>query len=176
MAIGGLAQVADIVENLFDRLGRQPEDLRLVGQQPKQFGDLVARRGADLAQVLGEHQIGRGLPNRRFVDHIEALAAAQPLGDRNVDLGLAHRLDRQGVAHHNRLGASLRRVVAFMADAADLVAQPQGEGHLGSGRQEGYDPPGHRDQARAAPAAAGRSRRAANRRSRSANPPNRISV
>ena len=57
-------------------------------------------------------------------------------GDRSIDLGLAHRVDRQGGAYNDRFVPDFRREIAFMRDTRQPVDQAQGTNHLGGGGQE----------------------------------------
>jgi hypothetical protein len=71
---GGITDPYDIVDHIFDRTGVQCEDRRLMGEGGKGVVQLVRRDGTDVAEALGQHQIGARLSQEIVFQAIELLS------------------------------------------------------------------------------------------------------
>jgi hypothetical protein len=81
---------------------------------------------------LCEDHIGSDLPQKFFIDLVEALPGPEPLGHRTVNLSLSQMLDWYGTANDNRPILDFRRIIALMCDAHQTVIKTKRTSHFGS--------------------------------------------
>src|SRR5581483_9504218 len=105
--------------------------------------DLRLGDGADVAQLLGEHEVWGESAQAVAIEVVERAAGRQFLARAAVDLGARQIVAVQGAARDGGPLASGRRVVALVADRHDLVAQPKREGDLRGAREQGDDTHGY---------------------------------
>ena len=67
--------------------GRVRDDLDLDSLRTDDLLEIVGRDGADLAELLGDHDVRIDLRPRFLVDRVERLAVLSRSDDRAVDLG-----------------------------------------------------------------------------------------
>ena len=67
----GGSQIAHIVENLRQRLGRHPENFGFFRERLENLRNLVSGRRAHLAEILSEDEVRIQPPKKRFVNPIK---------------------------------------------------------------------------------------------------------
>ena len=130
VSIAGSAEVANVIEDLVERLRCEPEDLRCFWKCFENLRNFVTRRRANLTEVLREYQIRSEVAQELFVDLVEAFTITNSLSDCAIDLALTHRLERQHCAHNHGFVFHFRREVTFVSDAHDRITEPERAGHL----------------------------------------------
>src|SRR5438477_34665 len=93
---------------------RSVRDLRQPIGDGDRFLQAVPARGADLAEILGEDDVGFQVVEQNLVDLIKALAGREVSGDGAIDFFLRETLQRQrGFADHWQR-TNLGRIVALV--------------------------------------------------------------
>jgi hypothetical protein len=98
---GGVADPYDIVDYIMDGTGVQREDGRLEREGAKGVVQLVRRDGADVTEVLGQHQIGARLSQEMIIQPIEPLSRRHQLMDLSVDVGAGQSVRRNHRFNHD---------------------------------------------------------------------------
>ncbi len=149
------------------------------GECPHRPCHLVARGGADLAEVLG-HDVGWGKSCQQLDIHlVEALPPAKGAAGRGVYLSEPRLTVAWNPAvHQNRPVPDLGWVIAAVADAHHALRKPDRAGHLGGRGKERHQPYLRRGRGGGHGVGTGRveadrSRRPGMRRSASQRPPKR---
>ena len=132
-AADALADVEDVGEDVLEACRIEREDLGAPDHRRDGVTDLSGRDGADGAELLGEEEVGRELGQALLVEGVEARAGGELRRDRGVDL-LRRHAGREGAAGEDRPRPRLRRIVALVRHADDVVAGAQGEEDLGGVR------------------------------------------
>jgi hypothetical protein len=133
------SQSDDGGEHVVERRRREVDDLDLERAGGDDLVELVGRDRADLAQLLGDDDLRVDLRPHLGVHGVERLAVAGRSGDGPVDLRTAELGSlNEGCGDGGPL-RSLRRPVAFMRDAHDLVSEAEREERLRRGRDERAD-------------------------------------
>ena len=157
LGLGHRAHRLDRVEDPLDRGRLEADDRHVPVEPPGDLVDLAVADGADPAQLLGDDQVGLGRRQRRVVEHVQRRVVVHRGLDRRVDLARGRRREVVGPPAHDGDVPDVGREVAVLADADQLVTQPEREHDLGRGRDQGDD--AHRSQctgrAGVAPRAAG---------------------
>src|SRR5712664_2331575 len=105
-------------------------------QMRERRAKIVRRSGADVAKILRNNKIGTDRGQCRHVHTVEAFTALEKFADLPVNRRRAFRV-RNARHDQNRFAARLRWKIALVADAGDLIAQPQREQDFRRGGQQG---------------------------------------
>ena len=129
-----LAHGHDRIEDAAHRRGFEGEYRSLVvpiaGKQPHRTLHVAVGDGADIAQLLRQHQTGVDAFQQRLVERVDAAAGVDRLADVAVNLGAgAFRVVDQR-ARHRRNGRGLRRKVALMRHPRQAIAESKGKDDL----------------------------------------------
>ena len=138
-AARGLADLLDGAGNALEVEGREGEDAGaklLLVHDPV---DLALAHGADIAEGLGDDEVGLELAQAGDIDRVGRAAGGEEVADGGVDLGLGKAARLDGGAGEDGEAARLGGVVALVGDADDLVAGADGEDDLGGAGEEGGD-------------------------------------
>ncbi len=100
--------------------------------------DVVERDGADLAHRLGDDQVHLELAQLERVELVERLAGTGALAHGGVDRRRAEALGNDAAGEVGEI-RGLGRVVTLMGDGDDVVADAEGEQHLGRGWDQRSD-------------------------------------
>jgi hypothetical protein len=122
---GCVADPNDIVDHIVDCPGVQCEDGRLVREGAKGVVQLVRRDGADVAEVLGQHQIGECLSQEIVFQPIEPLSRRHKLMNLSVDIGAGESMRRNHRFNHDGHIPDRWRIVALVTDPDQLIAQAE---------------------------------------------------
>jgi hypothetical protein len=101
--------------------------------------DLAVADRADVAQLLGQDQVGMGVLERVLVERVERRAAVDRVGDEAIDLAAGRAAEVVDAPREHRLADDLGRPVTLVGDADELVLEPEGADDLGCGRKERGD-------------------------------------
>lgn len=137
-AAGGVAYGADVLPDVGEGVGSEGEDAGLDGHFGEGRGEVAGRSGADVAEVLGEDEVGLDASEFVVVDEINAFAAAGEFADLAVNFSGGERDVHAGV-DEDFFGARRGGIVAFVGDAEDLVFEAEGEEDFGSGGKKRTD-------------------------------------
>src|SRR5579862_3450882 len=92
----------------------------------KSRGEIIRRGGADVAQVLGDDEVGLDLLQQLKINAVEAFAAGQKFPHLAIDGRGAFGV-REARFDEHRPGSCLGGKIALVAYAGDLIAQPECE-------------------------------------------------
>ena len=132
----GIAHFEETVEDLVQRARVQVEDGWRRGYG---FHGALDGAGVDLAevaQVLGDHKVGGGGLEPIDVEVVGALAAGQDAVHLRFDFFAGHDRRVDAAAADDADVGGLRRIIAEISDADDLILQPQGEQDFGAAGQQ----------------------------------------
>ncbi len=150
LGVGHRADRGNRVEDALDR-ARLETDQRCVRADLAQPGrDLVVADRADLAQALGQNQVGRRLGQGTEVEAVDRVASGDGVADQLVDAPAAGAGRSGRVGGHDRDSGGVGREVALVRPTDQLVAQAEREHDLGSRGKERDDAhgwPGRRSTA-----------------------------
>lgn len=97
---------------------------------------LIRRDSADVAEVLGQHQIGERLSQEMVLQPIEPLSRRHKLMDLSVDVGAGQSMRRNHRFNHDGHIQDRWRVVALVTDSDQFIAQAEQSDHFGrTGKQ-----------------------------------------
>ena len=136
---GEIADPADVLEDVRQRLGIERDHLRAAGQGADGAIHLLGRHGADRAELLRDDDVRIEPGDPLLVERVETGAAAHLGGDRGVHLGGGHA-GRQRAAGEGRPRPRLGGKVALVGNADHQLARAHGEQDLGAVGDEGDDP------------------------------------
>src|SRR5258706_5180016 len=105
-------------------------------QMRERRAKIVRRSGADVAKILCDDQVRIDGGQHGQVHAVEAFTAFEEFADLPVNRRRAFRV-RNARHDQNRFAARFRRKIALVADAGDLIAQPQREQDFRRGGQQG---------------------------------------
>src|SRR5688500_16990157 len=136
----GISHFQNVLVDLGDGPRSQPEHARSAGQLAERAAQLVSRRRADLAEILGEDDRGRALPSRHLVYRVQPRSALQAVGDRSIDFLRPEAFElRRGPARRREPG-DFSRIVALVRTAEQVRAGAEGVDDLGARREKRNDP------------------------------------
>ena len=141
------AQLADRLLDAVQRRGGVVQHPDVQRTRAQRALDLIGRDRADVAELLHDDDVGLDLGPLLLLDRIQRPAVSRGLGDDLVDLGAREVSGLDQRRGDDRLRRRLRRPVALVGDADDLVPEAKREEHLGGRGNERADP--HVDQATA---------------------------
>src|ERR1700758_4479611 len=121
----------DIAE--IERIERQY--FRLDFESCKNRGEVFGRSRTDMAQILGDDEVGRQSAQNFGVDRINALAARAEFAHQAVDLGGCSAFRNAGM-NDNGFRARGGRKIALVTDAKDFPVQSESEENLRGGREQ----------------------------------------
>ena len=137
---GGCPHGADAGDHVVEPGGVEGHH---VGVAPDHVERLLHRarwHRADSAQILGQDQVGIDGPDPAVVEGIDRFSSGDAGTDLGVDLLRTQRaVSGQSGSRDDRHGAGGRGMIAFEADAPEMLPEIQGEDDLGGGREEGDD-------------------------------------
>lgn len=137
--ISRATDVENVLLDLFERTGSQPQHFRSRWKLPQRSRQLRSRWRAYLAEILSEHHIGRKIAQENLIDLIEAFSAGESRRDRSVDLALIQLRNRKRrLADHWEL-ESFRGVIAFVRATNNLFSGAECVGNLRCCGEEGDD-------------------------------------
>ena len=91
-----------------------------------------------MAQILSYHQVGIQFAKQLAIHAIQALGAGHELADQRVYFSRRKPMGNSRFNEHAAL-TRLKRKIALVAYAHNLVVEPKGKEYLGSRRQQGND-------------------------------------
>ena len=138
LGVCGLCDRSGIAQDLSHSVRIERDHQRLAVDLLGDLPDVLVGDGADLAQRLGDDQVGLEVLEHLGVELVDRFAAERELLDGRVDL---RRRESGGklVSRHSRERRGRRRVVALMGDGDDVVPEAEREHHLGRGGNQAYD-------------------------------------
>ena len=128
------------VNHLVEPAGVERDDLGVAPDHVERLLHRTRRHRADLAEVLRQDQIGIDGPDPGVIERVDGFARRHAGADLGVDLLRAERsVGGQRRPRHDRHGPGGFGIIAFEADAAQVLTETEGKHDLGGGRQEGDD-------------------------------------
>ena len=115
------------------------DDARIPRQPTRRRGHLRFSDRADIAQRLGDDEIGGEMVEHRQIELVERPLRAKTLADELVDLP-ARRVGGNERLRHAGQAADPLRMVAFVGYADERLTEPELADDLGSARQERDNP------------------------------------
>src|SRR6266566_3658639 len=137
--VGHRADGRDRIEDALERGRLEGDDGDLGVDRASDLVDLPIAHGADLAELLGQDQVRPGVLQGSLVEGVQRRAAVNRVADEPVDISAPARTVVEDAARHDGLADDLRRPVALVGYADELIAEPKGADDLGGGRKEGDD-------------------------------------
>src|SRR5579864_7433111 len=86
-AAGLLADPQNIAPDVAEILRIEAKNFRALGKAREGGGEIVRRSGADVAQILGDDEVGSELFERLGVDGVKAFAAGNVFANEAIDFG-----------------------------------------------------------------------------------------
>ena len=152
--VGGAADgVADVVDRGEDAVEVERGEAEHAGAQLLLVHDAVdvaLADGADIAEGLGDDEVGREAPQQGLVDVVNGAAGGEDSADIVVDLGGRATVGGDGGAREDGQAGGLGGEVALVGDADHVGAGAEGEDDFGGAGQERDD--AHGSSGAAAPA------------------------
>jgi hypothetical protein len=138
-AVEGFTDRHGVVDDFAQGGGVQGEDADLVLQTRRRFLDQVRRDGADIAEALGDDQVGCELVEELRVEGVDAAAVGEKPADGRVYLGAGHVVPFHLAAREVGQFLDAGRVIALVGHADEGVSRAAEVDHLGRAREErGY--------------------------------------
>ena len=135
-----VAERAQIAPDVGERLRREVDDLRARLERREHARDVVARRRADLTEILRENQIRRRATRSSVSSTAYRLSPLRELAhDGVVDLARAERRELERGRTTTGLPRTDSREVALVRDADELRFEAERARHLGRGRKKRDD-------------------------------------
>ena len=131
LRVGHRADGRDRVEDALDRRRFERHDRDVGIDRARDIVHLAVADRANLAQLLGQDQVRMRVLEGGFIERVERGAAVDRVAHEPVDVAAARQREVEHAARHHRRTGDLRRPIAFMRDANELVAQAEGSNDLG---------------------------------------------
>lgn len=122
--------------DLRDRPRVERDDLGVDRAQPIH---LVARDGADGAEILGEHKVGLERPDQLLIERVKRAPVSNSLTDGAVDREARQLARVDPGAGEDRQATHLGRPIALRRAPNQRARKTEGAHHLGRARQERAD-------------------------------------
>src|SRR5207253_393292 len=124
----------DVLIDLGECARRQIEHVRLGGNGPKRTRELVARRRADLTEVLCQDDLRFEGPQQKLIDQVQALSGGQSARHGGVYLTLRQTLEPETRPADDRKARDIRWVIALMRPADQILTGAERADDLRRGR------------------------------------------
>ena len=139
-AVRGAGHGGDRVEDLVEGVGVDGQHGRVEVEGVERLGHRRRGQRADAAEVLGEDEVGRGVPQGLAVERVLRQPLRRPLADRRVDLRGREARREGGVDDDRARGPDGLGPVALERHGHEVVGETQRADDLRGRRQQRGDP------------------------------------
>ncbi len=126
LGTGGEPDAADVFEDVVDVGGGEGYDVGGLIEKIAELGHLPSGEGSNLADGLGEQQIGLGGLQERLVDFVDFLALGEALGNGLANFAAGGVGAVETTVDDDGFPSCGGRIVATGGNTIELVFQPQG--------------------------------------------------
>ena len=147
--LGHRADRRDRMEDPLERGGLERDDRDIRVDATSDLVHLAIADGANVAQLLGQDEVGLGRRERLLIELIQRRTAVHRGRHAVVDVARRRVGEVVDAAGDDRLADDGRRPVTFMGDRDELILKPDGADDLGGRGEKGRD--AHRGRRRKLP-------------------------